>query len=319
MSFTIGKIKIDNSFILAPMAGVSDRPFRLLCKEQGCALMYTEMVSAKALCYGNQQTQKLLATDPQEEPIALQLFGSEPEFLAEAVDKLNDSPFAFIDLNMGCPVEKVVKNGEGSALLKNPPLVEKILKSMVKVSVKPILVKMRIGFKRNEILVIELAKIAEQCGVSAVAIHGRTREEFYQGQANWEVIRQVKEAVSIPVLGSGDVDSAIKAKQMLEETGCDGVMIARAARGNPWIFRQCIHYFRTGEYLPSVDVEEKRKMIFRHLALESEEKGEYLAVREMRKHFAWYSAGMKNSAQLRQEINQAESLQDFQESMKKLS
>ena len=313
MRLKIGTVELENNVMLGPMAGVTDLPFRVLCREQGAGLVCMEMVSAKAVLYGNRNTKELLAVSPLERPVSLQLFGSDPEILAEIAARLEDGPYDIIDLNMGCPVPKVVKNGEGSALMKNPALAERILSSMVKAVKKPVTVKIRKGFDDHSVNAVELAKIAEACGVAAVAVHGRTREQYYSGKADWEIIRQVKEAVSIPVVGNGDVHSPEAAKKLLEETGCDGVMVARGARGNPWIFRRIVSYLETGVVPPEPSKEEVKDMIFRHAAMMTEQKGELAAMREMRKHVAWYTAGYPHSAALRREINEVETLEGLKE------
>lgn len=313
MRLKIGTVELENNVMLGPMAGVTDLPFRVLCREQGAGLVCMEMVSAKAVLYGNRNTKELLAVSPLERPVSLQLFGSDPEILAEIAARLEDGPYDIIDLNMGCPVPKVVKNGEGSALMKNPVLAERILSSMVKAVKKPVTVKIRKGFDDHSVNAVELAKIAEACGAAAVAVHGRTREQYYSGKADWEIIRQVKEAVSIPVIGNGDVHSPEAAKKLLEETGCDGVMVARGARGNPWIFRRIVSYLETGVVPPDPSKEEVKDMIFRHAAMMTEQKGELAAMREMRKHVAWYTAGYPHSAALRREINEVETLEGLKE------
>jgi len=307
----IGDVTLDNNVILAPMAGVTDLPFRLLCREMGVGLVCMEMVSAKAIYYNNKNTEELLKVHPGELPASLQLFGSDPEILAAMAARVQDRPYSFIDLNMGCPVPKVVNNGEGSALMKNPKLVEQILTSMVKAVKKPVTIKIRKGFDDAHVNAVEIAKIAEDCGVAAIAVHGRTREQYYSGQADWEIIRKVKEAVKIPVIGNGDVDSPQKAKKLLEETGCDGVMIGRGAQGNPWIFRETIQYLQTGELPPKPTNAEKRELVRRHAQMEMECKGEYTAVREMRRHLSWYTFGMPGAAKLRGTINQMETMEEL--------
>jgi len=311
MRLTIGNVTLENNVILAPMAGVTDLPFRLLCREMGAGLVCMEMVSAKAIYYNNKNTEELLKVHPGELPASLQLFGSDPEILAAMAARIQDRPYSFIDLNMGCPVPKVVNNGEGSALMKDPKLVEKILTAMVKAVDKPVTVKIRKGFDDNHVNAVEIAKIAEACGVSAVAVHGRTREQYYSGRADWEIIRMVKEAVKIPVIGNGDVDSPEKAKRLLDETGCDGVMIGRGAQGNPWIFRETVEYLETGALPKRPDNDEKREIVRRHALMEMDLKGEYTAVREMRRHLSWYTFGMPGAAKLRGTINQMETMEQL--------
>lgn len=308
---TIGGVTLDNNIILAPMAGVTDLPFRLLCREMGAGLVCMEMVSAKAIYYNNKNTEDLMEIHPKEQPASLQLFGSDPVILGEMAKRIEDRPFAFLDFNMGCPVPKVVNNGEGSALMKNPKLVEEILTSLVKSTKKPVTVKFRKGFNDTSVNAVEIAKIAESCGVAAVAVHGRTREQYYSGKADWEIIRQVKEAVKIPVIGNGDVDGPLAAKRLVEETGCDGIMIGRAAQGNPWIFREVNEYLETGVLPQKPTNAEKREMILRHANLQLEYKGEYTGVREMRKHLSWYTVGLPNSARFRNAINAMERMEEL--------
>ena len=309
MKLKIGNVELENNVILAPMAGVTDMPYRILCREQGAGLVCMEMVSAKAILYKNKNTQELLKVDERERPVSLQLFGSDPEIMAEIAAQIEDGPFAAIDVNMGCPVPKIVNNGEGSALMKDIKLAEKILTSMVKAVKKPVTVKFRKGFNDQCLNAVEFAKMAESSGAAWVAVHGRTREQYYSGTADWEVIRQVKEAVKIPVIGNGDIFHAQDAARMMQETGCDGVMVARGAKGNPWIFREIRQYLETGEIPPRPSTEEIREMILRHGRMLSEYKGENVAMREMRSHMAWYTKGMKHSASLRCEINQVETLE----------
>ena len=311
MQLTIGNVTLEHNVALAPMAGVTDLSYRLLCREQGCALACTEMVSAKALFYGSKNTDELLTTCEEDAPLAVQVFGSDPDIMADMALRLEERPFAMIDVNMGCPVPKVVNNHEGSALMKDPQLAHRILSTMVKKLHKPVTVKFRKGFDLNSVNAVEFAKMAEDAGVAAVAVHGRTRSQFYQGKADWDIIRQVKEAVSVPVWGNGDIFAPEDAKRMIDETGCDGVMIGRGAKGNPWLFSRTIHYLETGELLPGPSRQEIRQMIERHARMMTEEKGEYVAMREMRKHVAWYTAGLPHASGLRNDINQAETLDDL--------
>ena len=309
---TIGNVELTNPYILAPMAGVTDLPFRLLCKEQGAGLLCMEMVSAKAIQYNNKNTKALLKIHPEEMPVSLQLFGSDPDVISEIAKQIEERPFSILDINMGCPVPKIVKNGEGSALMKQPKLVHEIVSKTVKAIKKPVTVKIRKGFDDSCINAVEIAKIIEDAGASAVAVHGRTREQYYSGKADWEIIRQVKEAVSIPVIGNGDVVSGESAIAMQKETGCDGVMIGRGAQGNPWIFSELLAYDRTGEMPARPTMEEIKQMIYRHARLQVKYKGEYLGIREMRKHVSWYTSGLPNSAKLRGEINAVESLEELE-------
>ena len=312
-TLTIGNVVMDNPLVLAPMAGVTDLPFRLLCKEQGAGLVCMEMVSAKAIYYNNKNTEALLEIDTREKPVSLQLFGSDPEIMAAMAHRIEDRPFDILDINMGCPVPKVVNNGEGSALLKNPELVRKIVTSVVKAVDKPVTVKIRRGFDEDSVNAVEIAKIIEDCGAAAVAVHGRTREQYYSGKADWDIIRQVKEAVSIPVIGNGDVTSPETAVALMEQTGCDGIMIGRAVRGNPWLFSEIVHYMETGENKARPTMEEVGEMILRHTRMQVELKGEYTALREMRKHVAWYTAGFPHSARLRARTNEISTMQELEE------
>ena len=306
MDFT-GKIA------LAPMAGICDLPFRLLCKEMGCDIVYTEMVSAKGMYYNNKNTGPLLMTKPEEAPIGVQIFGSEPELMASQAKRLEDKGFSFIDVNMGCPVPKIVNNGEGSALMKQPELIGDIVDALVHAVSLPVTIKIRAGFDAEHINALEVARIAEQAGVSAIAVHGRTREQYYSGKADWEIIRKVKEAVKIPVIGNGDVWTPQDAIDMRKQTGWDGVMIGRGAQGNPWIFKQILHYEQTGELLEKPSPQEVTEMILRHAKMQMEFKGEYIGMREIRKHAAWYTAGYKNSAKLRGKINETETYEELKE------
>ena len=313
----IGTVELENPYILAPMAGVTDLPFRLLCKEQGAGLLCMEMVSAKAIQYNNKNTKALLEIHPEELPVSLQLFGSDPDVISEIAKRIEELPFSILDINMGCPVPKIVKNGEGSALMKNPKLVYEIVRKTARAIQKPVTVKIRKGFDDTCINAVEIAKIIEDAGGKAVAVHGRTREQYYSGKADWDIIRQVKEAVKIPVIGNGDVFTPEDAKRLLDETGCDGIMVGRGAKGNPWIFKRITHYLETGELLPGPTLMEVRDMILRHGKMLTEYKGEMIAMREMRSHMAWYTKGMRNSAALRCEINQVETLEGLAELLEK--
>lgn len=309
---TIGNVILENSYILGPMAGVTDLPFRLLCKEQGAGLLCMEMISAKGILYNNKNTESLLQIHPDEVPVSLQLFGSDPKIVSEMAKRIEERPFSILDINMGCPVPKVVRNGEGSALMKNPKLVYELVNAVVKAIEKPVTVKIRKGFDDTSVNAVEIAKIIEEAGASAVAVHGRTREQYYSGKADWDIIRQVKEAVHIPVIGNGDVTSGERAIAMREQTGCDGVMIARGAQGNPWIFSELISYEKHGCLPPRPTVDEIRETMLRHARLQIEYKGDYTAIREMRKHVAWYTKGLHGAARLREEINKVESYEELE-------
>lgn len=307
----IGSVTLENNLILAPMAGVTDLPFRLLCKEQGAGLLCMEMVSAKAILYKNKNTEELLSIDEREHPVSLQLFGSDPDIMAQIAHQIEERPFDILDINMGCPVPKVVNNGDGSALMKNPILAGKIIEKTVNAVKKPVTVKIRKGFDDEHINAVEMAHIAEESGAAAITVHGRTREQYYSGIADWEIIRKVKEAVSIPVIGNGDLTCAKDIEKMAEETGCDGFMIGRGVQGNPWLFHQILHYFETGEELKKPSFEEVTQMLLRHAAMQLEFKGEYTGIREIRKHAAWYTAGYKNSSKLRGRINEVENYEQL--------
>ena len=309
----VGDVILQGNLILAPMAGVTDLPFRLLCKEQGADLVYTEMISAKGIYYKNKNTEKLWEIDEQEHPAALQLFGSEPELMADMAEKIEARNFDILDINMGCPVPKVVNNGEGSALMKNPELAGKIVKAVSGRIKKPVTVKFRKGFNDSMVNAVDFAKRMEENGALAIAVHGRTREEYYSGKADWEIIARVKEAVTIPVFASGDIFTVQDAVRCEKETSCDGLMLARGARGNPWLFHQIKTYQQTGVLEEKPDLEEVIQMILRHARMQAAFKGEYLGSREMRKHVAWYIAGYKNSASIRRRVNEVENLQQLEE------
>lgn len=312
MSIQIGNVTVEGNLFLGPMAGVTDLPFRILCKEQGADFIYTEMVSAKGILYKNKNTEVLLEVEEKERPVALQLFGADPRIMSEMAKKIEQRNFDVIDINMGCPVPKVVNNGEGSALMKNPKLVGEIVSAMTKILEKPVTVKIRKGFGAGDANAVEIAKVVEDSGGAAVAVHGRTREQYYSGKADWDIIRKVKEAVSIPVIGNGDIFVPEDAKRMLEETGCDGVMLARGVRGNPWLFRQTKTYLETGKILPKPSIEEVIETIMRHAQMQIAFKGDYIGMREMRKHVAWYTTGYPGSSKLRGKINEIENISDLQ-------
>ncbi|WP_330643397.1 tRNA dihydrouridine synthase DusB [Anaerotignum propionicum] len=308
----IGNVELMNNVFLAPMAGVTDLPFRLLCKEMGCGLVYSEMVSAKGILYDNKNTTELLTVEAAERPTAIQLFGSDPQILGEMGRKIEEYPFDIIDVNMGCPAPKIVKNGEGSALTKDPLRVGEIVKALVEGQKKPVTIKFRKGFDDMHINAPEIAKIAEANGASAVAVHGRTREQYYSGKADWDIIHQVKESVSIPVIGNGDVFTPEDAKSLFEHTGCDAIMVGRGAQGNPWIFQRIIHYLKTGELLPEPTATERVEKALRHGKMLIDYKGEYVGIREMRKHMAWYLKGLPGAAEFRGKLNYTESLEEME-------
>lgn len=308
MNLQIGNIKINGNLILAPMAGVTDLPFRLLCKEQGADLIYTEMVSAKGILHNNKNTDSLLEVKEEERPVSLQLFGADPKILSEMAKKIENRNFDILDINMGCPVPKVVNNGEGSALMRNPKLIGEIVNKVSRAISKPLTIKIRKGFTENEVNAVEVAKIIEANGASGIAVHGRTREQYYSGKADWDIIRQVKEAVSIPVIGNGDISTPEDAIAMMNDTGCDALMIGRGVRGNPWLFHQIKAYMETGVLEDKPTVDQVIDMIMRHAELQIEFKGEFIGIREMRKHVAWYTTGYPKSSKLRNRVNEIETM-----------
>ena len=299
----IGNVQLDNEVFLSPMAGVTDLPFRTICKEKGCGMLYTEMINAKALCYDDENTKKMLNLEDDGHPVAVQIFGSDPEYMGKAASIMNQYTNDILDINMGGPAPKVIKNGDGSALMRNPKLAAEVLTAVVKNSKKPVTLKIRKGWDDNSVNALEIAKIAEECGISALAIHGRTREQFYSGKADWDIIAEIKQSINIPVIGNGDVFDVQDAVNMLEKTKCDAIMIGRGSQGNPWIFNRINHYMKTGEVLPEPTLEEKISTAIKHMNLAVAEHGEYVAVREMRKHIGWYLKGLKNSAKYRDQIN----------------
>ena len=299
----IGNVQLDNEVFLSPMAGVTDLHFRTICKEKGCGMLYTEMINARALCYDDENTKKMLNLEDDGHPVAVQIFGSDPEYMGKAASIMNQYTNDILDINMGCPAPKVIKNGDGSALMRNPKLAAEVLTAVVKNSKKPVTLKIRKGWDDNSVNALEIAKIAEECGISALAIHGRTREQFYSGKADWDIIAEIKQSINIPVIGNGDVFDVQDAVNMLEKTKCDAIMIGRGSQGNPWIFNRINHYMKTGEVLPEPTLEEKISTAIKHMNLAVAEHGEYVAVREMRKHIGWYLKGLKNSAKYRDQIN----------------
>lgn len=310
-SLQIGNVILKSNIALAPMAGVSDLPFRVLCKEQGAGMVCMEMVSAKAIYYNNKNTESLLEIHEDEGPVSLQLFGADPEIISQMAKRIEERPFDILDLNMGCPVPKVVNNGEGSALMKDPLLAGRIIEATAKAIQKPVTVKIRKGFDEEHVNAVEMAHVAEESGAAAIAVHGRTRQQYYAGKADWDIIAAVKDAVKIPVFGNGDVVDGKSAREMLTKTGCDGILIGRGAQGNPWIFREINAYLKDGTVLPRPTNEERLSVALKHAALQLQYKGEYTGVREMRKHLSWYTFGMPNSASFRNRINNIETYEDL--------
>ncbi|MDR1700066.1 MAG: tRNA dihydrouridine synthase DusB [Lachnoclostridium sp.] len=313
--FRIGEVSWEGKLLLAPMAGVTDLPFRLLCKEQGADILTTEMISAKGIYYNSKKTKDLYAIENKEHPIAIQLFGSDPDIMREVTKQIEECDFDIVDLNMGCPVPKIVKNGEGCALMQDVSLAARVAEAVVESTKKPVTVKFRKGFNKEEETAVEFARAMENVGVAAVTVHGRTREQYYSGKADLHTIKHVKDAVRIPVVGNGDIFSPEDAKNMMEKTGCDGIMVARGARGNPWIFRRIKEYLSSGEETPPIGYREVVEMILKHAKMQIEYKGELAGIREMRSHIAWYTKGFPHSAVLREKINHAESYEEMEQTI----
>lgn len=309
--FSIGSVELEHPVILAPMAGVCDLPYRVIARRYGVALVCAEMISSQGIRYSNAHTEELLRIDKREHPLSMQIFGSDPAVMAQAAAVVERAGADIVDINMGCPVKKVVKNGDGSALMKNLPLAEKVIKAVVDAVSIPVTVKMRTGWDDHSFTAVELAKRAEQAGAAAITVHGRTREQFYSGRADLNKIRQVVDAVTIPVIGNGDIVDGPSAMRMFAETGCDAVMVGRGAQGNPWIFPQIYHYMETGEVLPPPTPQERYTQILEHFEALVAYKGEYIGIREMRSHASWYTKGMYGSAGLRERINRTKSADEF--------
>lgn len=309
--FSIGSVELEHPVILAPMAGVCDLPYRVIARRYGAALVCAEMISSQGIRYSNAHTEELLRIDKREHPLSMQIFGSDPAVMAQAAAVVERAGADIVDINMGCPVKKVVKNGDGSALMKNLPLAEKVIQAVVDAVSIPVTVKMRTGWDDHSFTAVELAKRAEQAGAAAITVHGRTREQFYSGRADLNKIRQVVDAVTIPVIGNGDIVDGPSAMRMFAETGCDAVMVGRGAQGNPWIFPQIYHYMETGEVLPPPTPQERYTQILEHFEALVAYKGEYIGIREMRSHASWYTKGMYGSAGLRERINRTKSADEF--------
>ena len=311
----IGNVEIKNNVFLAPMAGISDMPFRILCKEKGAGLVYTEMISSKGMFYDDSKTKELMAVSEAERPVAVQIFGSDAEIMAKIAEEVSKEA-DIIDINMGCPAPKVIKNTDGSKLMLHPELVDAITEKVVKASKVPITIKIRKGWDDAHVNAVEIAQIAEKNGVAAITVHGRTREQFYTGVADLNIIKAVKEAVKIPVIGNGDIVDGVSAKRMFDETNCDAIMIGRGSNGNPWVFEEVIEYLRNGEEIEKPTLAEKKQMMLRHLEMLVDYKGEYTAIREMRKQIAWYIKGLPGATGIRNEINQIEDLAELKEKIK---
>lgn len=307
----IGNVAPDNPFLLAPLAGITDAPFRRICKKQGAAVVYTEMVSGKGIWYKDKKTEVLLATYEDEKPVAIQIFGNDPEIFSHVAERLDKRDNAILDINMGCPVPKIVKNGEGAALMKDPNLAGKLVEAVVAKTSKPVTVKMRIGWDKDHVNVVEMAKTVEAAGASAVAVHGRTREQYYTGVADWGQIGMVKASVRIPVIGNGDVFSAEDAIQMMRDTGCDYVMIARGALGNPWIFRDAMALYNGDDPKPVPTQQDNIDMLIKHMDMLEEEKGAHVAVMQIRKHVGWYLKGFPGIKTIKNKVHRTSDIDEL--------